>query len=140
MNQQLDKRVLSRLNAQYVFIPPISARQVCEFMSEHLTLPSTFVRGYNDGDSKLYMVHFNNNIVKAFGPIPVESPPSSSSSTAVSDQTFDEDASSDEGESNYEDTDEDKDEKDKEEIYAQENGSKLYYEILEAVQHGSSFM
>jgi len=37
----LEKRVLSRLNAQYVFMPSVSGESICEFLHNKLLLPET---------------------------------------------------------------------------------------------------
>lgn len=39
MDTALEKRVLSRLNAQYVFMPSVSGGSICEFLHNKLLLP-----------------------------------------------------------------------------------------------------
>lgn len=39
MDTTLEKRVLSRLNAQYVFMPSVSGESICEFLYNKLLLP-----------------------------------------------------------------------------------------------------
>lgn len=39
MDTTLEKRVLSRLNAQYVFMPSVSGSSICEFLQSKLLLP-----------------------------------------------------------------------------------------------------
>lgn len=41
MDTTLEKRVLSRLNAQYVFMPSVSGDSICEFLHNKLLLPET---------------------------------------------------------------------------------------------------
>lgn len=42
VNYRLEKRVLSRLNAQFVYIAPSSAKDICGALSQRLSLPSQF--------------------------------------------------------------------------------------------------
>jgi hypothetical protein len=91
VNYLLEKRVLSRFSAQFVYIPPSIASDICIALSKRLTLPSDF-GGQCSGDKKStststkadrksvassryssYRSRFNAQIVSCFGPVPKDS-------------------------------------------------------------------
>lgn len=66
VNFRLEKRVLSRLNAQFVYIAPSSAREICGALSQHLSLPSASEKER----SCLFRRRFNAEVERTFGPRP----------------------------------------------------------------------
>jgi hypothetical protein len=148
VNYLLEKRVLSRFSAQFVYIPPSIASDICIALSKRLTLPSDF-GGQCSGEKKSttsgtkadrsssassryssYRNRFNAQIVSCFGPIPKD-PQGNSYSRAVP------------GPNKIEDDTSESDEED-------ENGARqecestgavrgsLYDDILFCVENGSS--
>lgn len=91
VNYLLEKRVLSRFSAQFVYIPPSIASDICIALSKRLTLPSEFggeCRGEKkstsssrkiDRDSSRcsryssYRNRFNAQIASCFGSVPKDS-------------------------------------------------------------------
>ena len=49
MDTTLEKRVLSRLNAQYVFMPSASGKSICEFLHNKLLLPEQYLASPSSG-------------------------------------------------------------------------------------------
>jgi Cdc6-like AAA superfamily ATPase len=62
LQYMLEKRVLSRLNAQFVYVPPATGQNVCDVLSNCLQLK--FV---SDDKEQAYRVAFNNKILELFG-------------------------------------------------------------------------
>ena len=125
LNQLLEKRVSSRLNTQYLFLPSITARQACEYMAERLSLPPTFVRECDDGNSHQYRKKFNSLIVKSFGKNPADS--SSSKEGGLS-------SNSNKSVDDYDTADED----DGDVLDAQGRTCSLFHDIDLAVDNGAT--
>jgi hypothetical protein len=60
----LEKRVLSRLNAQFVYVPPASGQNVCDVLARRLMLDITG----NDTEQN-YRKQFNKRVVELFGKV-----------------------------------------------------------------------
>lgn len=91
VNYLLEKRVLSRFSAQFVYIPPSIASDICIALSKRLTLPSDFggqCRGENKSTSSSrkmdrnssrssryssYRNRFNAQVASCFGSVPKDS-------------------------------------------------------------------
>ncbi|KAJ1438347.1 hypothetical protein B484DRAFT_211863 [Ochromonadaceae sp. CCMP2298] len=76
VNTRLEKRVISRLNAQYVFLPCASGLDICESLSKMFALPETEdgareggggVGGPGRGVSRAFAVQFNAQVHSLFG-------------------------------------------------------------------------
>ena len=101
VNYLLEKRVLSRFSAQFVYVPPSLTPDICLALAKRLTLPQSFEnRSGQSGDNVLpsvsdpseeernekyskYRDRFNAQTISCFGSIPKEESVSSSSSKAV---------------------------------------------------------
>ena len=76
VNYRLEKRVLSRLNAQFVYIAPSSAKDICGALSQRLSLPSKFGRENGcDSATRLsiyneFRLRFNTEVERTFGSTP----------------------------------------------------------------------
>ena len=99
MNYLLEKRVLSRFSAQFVYIPPSNATDICAVLSTRLTLPKQILC-YESSDSSTtrriidnssineryskYRDKFNKHIQHCLGVVSAsKSCPSSSSSSSM---------------------------------------------------------
>jgi hypothetical protein len=60
----LEKRVLSRLNAQFVYVSPVSGRNVCDVLATRLQLPIT-----GDDTEQEYRKCFNARVMEMFGSV-----------------------------------------------------------------------
>ena len=96
VNFRLEKRVLSRLNAQFVYIPPSSAKDICGALSQRLSLPSLFAdqkdpknqsqKGLQIQQSGRNFLHrFNSEVERSFGPIFEVFPCNTSNSSSSGD-------------------------------------------------------
>lgn len=90
VNYLLEKRVLSRFSAQFVYIPPSIASDICVALSKRLTLPVGFggqcgagnklnssgtTAGRDSAASSRYSAYrnrYNAQIISCFGAVPVQ--------------------------------------------------------------------
>lgn len=87
----LEKRVRSRLNAQYILIPALSAADICTELSLkcHLLLPeiekseSEPTNAYTNHERAAHVTRFNRCITDLFGPPFKETESASTSATAA---------------------------------------------------------
>lgn len=63
MNYLLEKRVLSRFSAQFVYIPPSNATDICAVLSTRLTLPEE-IKCFESSDSSTKRRVIDNSSVK----------------------------------------------------------------------------
>ena len=62
MDSKLEKRVLSRLNAQYIFMPVSTGRDICEHMRNILTIPGTAIAADDRNDVTVRRSGANSNL------------------------------------------------------------------------------
>lgn len=71
MHTMLEKRVLSRLNSQFVYIWPATADDICQCLSTCLTIASPVHNGTffetSDAISNMYINCFNDSVRELFG-------------------------------------------------------------------------
>ena len=158
VNYLLEKRVLSRFSAQFVYVPPSLTPDICLALAKRLTLPPSFVNrsgqsGENVSSSgsdpsevernekyAKYRDKFNAQTISCFGSIPMEESVSSTSSEAVEHRVGEEEGGGEEEAVQLDDVSDSDDEKaiEKPIFTAPSIRGSLYDDIQCCVEDGSS--